>query len=285
MKLTKAERQFYKAYHHNWDKGLKTLETILAQPDCDRATALMIYWHASPAYYNQYASIEAVPLHERPVYTLIRSLEDRLETSDLPETIAYAPPPDRIPKDLGRIPEHMLTATVGARLAETILQGDAIDKAMFDACCSGDVDTVRALVKRHGLDLSAKYCLYTPIEVSVRHLDLFTYLVDAGVDWKKKHHGAPLLHRACRAPGLEVAARLLELGQHVDATGRYRRTALHTCVFTEERDWQQANLEAAARFLLQNGANPTATDADGLNALGLAERCGNRGAVELLKAW
>jgi hypothetical protein len=38
----------------NWDNGIEPLAWIARQPDCDKATALTIYWRTEPHYYAQY---------------------------------------------------------------------------------------------------------------------------------------------------------------------------------------------------------------------------------------
>lgn len=282
MKRTKPEQLFHKAYHHNWDRGVAPLRKLLDQPDCDLATALLIYWHASPAYYNRYASEADIPAAEQPVFALMRTIEDRVASGAFAEHIRYSPPADRIPAALGRIPSIMLRPSGGSREAEVVLHGDAIERDFFDACCSGDVARVRELAERYELDLSAKYRGYSPIEVSTRHPELFDYLVAAGVNWKKKFAGAPLFHRACRADTLTVAERMLSLGQPIEAIDRFGRTALHAVVFLPEADWSNMNGPAATAFLLRHGARRDATDREGLTPADLARRVGNQAALALL---
>lgn len=48
------------AQNWNWDAGHGVLEEILNNPACEAATALYIYWHASPEYYLQFANAEAM---------------------------------------------------------------------------------------------------------------------------------------------------------------------------------------------------------------------------------
>src|SRR5271155_3928056 len=42
----------------NWDHGTELFWWIIAQPNCDRGTALSIYYTAQPDYFSRYASIE-----------------------------------------------------------------------------------------------------------------------------------------------------------------------------------------------------------------------------------
>ncbi|MBV9512273.1 MAG: DUF4274 domain-containing protein [Caulobacteraceae bacterium] len=42
----------------NWDHGTELFEWIVDQPNCDRGTALSIYYSANPDFYTRYGSIE-----------------------------------------------------------------------------------------------------------------------------------------------------------------------------------------------------------------------------------
>ncbi len=44
----------------NWDAGTEPLQTLLDNPACEAATALLIYWKAAPEFYRQYANRSAV---------------------------------------------------------------------------------------------------------------------------------------------------------------------------------------------------------------------------------
>lgn len=46
------------AINWNWDHGAELFEWIIAQPNCDRGTALSIYYAAQPDYFCRYASVE-----------------------------------------------------------------------------------------------------------------------------------------------------------------------------------------------------------------------------------
>ena len=43
----------------NWDHGTELAEWIVDQPNCDRGTALSLYYMIQPDYYTRYASVEA----------------------------------------------------------------------------------------------------------------------------------------------------------------------------------------------------------------------------------
>lgn len=50
---------------------------IVMQPDCDRATALAIFWKMSPDYYAQFPDRAAVPEVNRAGYDLIELIRER----------------------------------------------------------------------------------------------------------------------------------------------------------------------------------------------------------------
>jgi len=285
MKLTRAEQLFQKAYEHNWDSGVAPLQRMLAKPECDKATALLIYWHASPGYYNRYRSLDEVPAHERPVVELIRRIESLLAKGELPEPITYSPPADRIPEELGHIPPVMLEGSRGPRDSDAILHGDKVEQTFFRALCDGNLELVKAMIEDGRATADGKVLGYHPLEIACSrgHLALFDHLVSLGADWKKKVRKNPLLHSACTRDGLPVLERLLTLGQAIDAKGEFGRTALHAAVFWSEDDWLNAGMETVVEFLLEHGASRSATDSDGLDAVGLATKAHNRRALELLQ--
>ena len=50
---------------------------IVTRPDCDRATALAIFWKARPDYYAEFADRESVPAVNRESFDLITLIRDR----------------------------------------------------------------------------------------------------------------------------------------------------------------------------------------------------------------
>src|SRR5262249_23001942 len=47
----------------NWDGGVAPLAWMIRQPQCDRGTALLIYWHGGPGWFKQYAGRDEVPAY------------------------------------------------------------------------------------------------------------------------------------------------------------------------------------------------------------------------------
>lgn len=70
------------ARHHNWDDGVKKLQSVVEHPRCDLGTALMVYWLGEPEELAQYAKEADAPKHERAVVKLLRTIEARVARDD-----------------------------------------------------------------------------------------------------------------------------------------------------------------------------------------------------------
>jgi hypothetical protein len=64
----------------NWDKGTWGLEEVLANPACEAATALLIYWAGAPEFFLQYAdraSVEVSARHALRNFDFLADIERR----------------------------------------------------------------------------------------------------------------------------------------------------------------------------------------------------------------
>ncbi len=82
------------AYSWNWDHDTGPLRWIFEQPDCERATAQLLFWRTEPTYYaRKYpnrAAAEAGPDYELKVYDFIFDILKRWKGGFYRgETIAY----------------------------------------------------------------------------------------------------------------------------------------------------------------------------------------------------
>ena len=74
----------------NWDYGFPPMQWIASQRDCDRATAVLLYYLSGPSYFLQH---ETEP-HERTRegYGLVATIRDRVRRGDYHRSeIAYDP--------------------------------------------------------------------------------------------------------------------------------------------------------------------------------------------------
>jgi hypothetical protein len=134
-KLQTPLEYHYFAWHWNWDNGIKPLEWIIRQPNCDQGTAWLIYWYAAPTWFCQYQDKKGVRASGSNVkhYDLIKEIEQRVaENFYTTQTICFAPSDDlgydRTAEHADQpvkspIPGHMLQASPGARLDRNILSG------------------------------------------------------------------------------------------------------------------------------------------------------------------
>lgn len=75
--LDTPEKLHQFALDYSWKNGDQIPRWMIQQPLCDRGTALLIYWQASPRYYCQYQHRFEVPERERSGYDLIKEIERR----------------------------------------------------------------------------------------------------------------------------------------------------------------------------------------------------------------
>jgi len=61
----------------NWDSTHEPISWIIQQTECDRSTALAVYWYGGAGWYVQFENREAVPDWSLPNYDLIKDVEQR----------------------------------------------------------------------------------------------------------------------------------------------------------------------------------------------------------------
>lgn len=114
----------------NWDGGLAPLAWIVRQPECDRGTALLIYWRGGPGWYKQYGGREEVPpFVSAENHDLLKDIERRyLSGFYTRHEIAFDPHDDQgfdwtnEYKDVPTkhpIPKEMFIGTSGRTLSES----------------------------------------------------------------------------------------------------------------------------------------------------------------------
>lgn len=92
--LSPTEKLFKKARRHNWDDGYKKLYTILNDENCDKGTALMMYWLSCPQFFTQYANLEECPSYNRDNYLFVKHIE-KIFKDIKKEIIIYSPTKDK----------------------------------------------------------------------------------------------------------------------------------------------------------------------------------------------
>jgi len=285
-KQTKSEKLFLKAYHFNWDDGVRGLVRMVKSKDCDRGTALMLYWHATPRFYKDFNCEEEVPEEHREHYRFLKQVEALLLSGRLPSQISYAPDAALIPEDLGNIPPILTQPSAGEVDGQALLNRDIGELQLLKACGDGDMARVQELVDK-GFEVDQKINGSMPLQMAVlgNHVDVARFLISRGAPLNKKTgpSGFTLLHWATQSCHLEVANVLLEHGLHVDAKAKWKRTSLHQAVYWDEEMWVECEMEKAVRWLLAHGANPKVQDSEGSDAYDLAKKSENGPAIKLLE--
>jgi len=101
LAMMSAEELHEYADRFDWDAGeaVERLTRVLKHPNCDRGTALMIYWRADPVFDLEYGTRERLEAEEGErvnVYDLTRYIEKRLaDDSFATARIPYDPQNDR----------------------------------------------------------------------------------------------------------------------------------------------------------------------------------------------
>ena len=61
----------------NWDDGYEPLAWIAEQAQCDRGTALYLYWLAAPRFFCQYGDRDEVESYQLDNYDFVKTIETR----------------------------------------------------------------------------------------------------------------------------------------------------------------------------------------------------------------
>lgn len=89
--LEYVSKLFFLANEFNWDDDFETLYGIILDPNCDQATALLIFWLAKPIYYTQFTNKNEVPSYSRATYRLIKIIEEKFLKGEYKKVISFDP--------------------------------------------------------------------------------------------------------------------------------------------------------------------------------------------------
>jgi len=143
--------------------------------------------------------------------------------------------------------------------------------AMFEACSTGDTETVEKLL-RTGFDKDRDLMRghtrsgNTPLNVASWNgcIKVVDILLRRGADMEKSNsQGATPLHSACAMGHSEIAASLIHAGACKDARDEWERTPLFVAVFCRRDD--------AAEILIRVGADASIPDKFGRIPLDVAK--------------
>lgn len=251
-----------RAQAHNWDHGTAALRKILDDPGCDRGTALLVYWRATPHHYRRYARPEDAPAHARDVARLVADLERRLLAGEfVANALRFDPTNDDGTDRTRASTEDDLLAVrpIPAALLRPNLQAGPppdVDLAheLLDAVQRGELDRVRALLARgaspSAKDREAGSALH--IAARVGNLEVVAALIAAGAKVEHRIRDQTPLDCAASCGHVAVAEALMRAG------ARPAKARLQRAVFGGP---------AMIRLLAERGAALDGLDADGESPL------------------
>lgn len=189
-----------RALAFNFDDGTAAARAIALHPDCDRATALLMYWRGSPQHYRRYTTPGEAPDHARDAVTLSREIEARLLADDFrSRRLFYDPEHDAVDYTQATEEEQLAAVrTIPDGLYFPCGTADPEDGAaarLERSCWTGALEEVeRALGdgtwERLGL---AERRTLLQVAVQNDHPDIVARLADAGVSPNfSRDHRTPL---------------------------------------------------------------------------------------------
>ncbi len=281
---------FKKAYFHNWDNGLGALVKIVKDKDCDKATALTIFWVGSPDYFYNDPGPENLEDYNKANYDLLKLIEGKVLNNDYESVIQFQVDKDRIPKKLGNIPKELTVPIKDGINEDDILfpKYNPFGDEIVELCrnCKS-VDEMYALADK-GADFFLKISDYThAIEVATgnKQLEAIKYFINEGFDLNKKFNKDPLIFEVVISQDLEVIKLLLENGVKIKRKGEFGRTVLHT--IAGRKQWEvefTPKMIDIIEYLVEKGASLEATDTDKKTPLDLAEMWENQSYINYIKS-
>jgi len=170
MSFSKKKSLFKKAYFYNWDNGLNQVFKFINDQNCDKATALMIFWHGSPEYYYG-KDVNSFKDYEKEVFFLLKTIETKIRNNNYSEDISYTIEKAFIPKDSSKFPDFLLKETKGKIDYNEILypNQNPFQDEILELCqnCSS-IDQMNELkVKGANFNLKILNGYSYPIEVAI----------------------------------------------------------------------------------------------------------------------
>ncbi|WP_300492201.1 DUF4274 domain-containing protein [Flavobacterium sp.] len=294
--FTHEEKLFAGTELYNWDNGLDWLYQVLDKKDCDKATALMIYWRADPNfYYSRYNSEADVPEGwQLEGYKLMKEAEKRLLENNFSETISYTPDEDRIPKDaavLKKIPPQLLLPTKGTA-GNVIIKNYIEVRYLIDACKSrGSLEEVKERLDKNPDLLNLCYMDSNPLIEAVRNYDkrtipLVTFLLEKGADVKVQPLGStsiPILFQCITCKSAKLIELLVKYGADINGVAPNGNNILHNQLAISPELWKNYFGPVFLKALLNLGANPEHKNTDGKTPIDLAKENNNEAALKVIE--
>lgn len=301
-RATTPEELHQRALAFNWDDGAAAASRIALDPNCDRATALLMYWRGSPHYYRRYAEPGDAPARLVDAVALSRDIEARLLADDFASRgLFYDPENDAVDRTAATEDEQL--AAVRPIPDSLYLPCGTMDPAVTAearlerACWTGALDEVEQALHDETwerLSLSDRRTLLT-VAVQNDHGEIVAKLAEAGVspNFSRDHrtplddaagvamidvlvnHGADPTKATLAlavAKGPEVVRRLVERGTPLDGLSRWGEPAVYRAAV-------DGHVQALSTLIELGADRDLPRTSDGMTALqGVDER------LEVLRA-
>lgn len=251
------EELHQRALAFNFDDGAAAARDIALHPDCDRATALLMYWRNSPHHHRRYATPEDAPTRTRDSVELSREIEARLLADEFTSRrLFYDPEHDAVDRTRASEEEHLaaVRAIPDALYFPCGTADPAATSELFleRACWTGALNDVEQALRDgtwERLSLAERRTLFT-VAVQNDHPEVVARLADAGVSPNfSREHRTPLDDAASVAmidvlanhgadpakatlalavtKGPDVVRRLVELGVPLNGLSQWGEPAIY----------------------------------------------------------
>ncbi|WP_309997461.1 DUF4274 domain-containing protein [Chryseobacterium sp. 2987] len=276
--IAKTKTLFKKAFYYNWDNGLDGLEKVLRDRNCDKATAVMIFWRGHPGYYYNNPDIEKMESHEKAAFEFLKSLAGDIVSNKYFEIISFSPEKEFIPETLGNIPAELIQEVKGTINYKEVLfpNNNPFDEQIMALCKNCDDINKMFALEKEGADFSLKinngYSYPIKIACGSGQTEAIKYFIEKGYDLNKKYDKMPLFWSAVTNKKIPAINLILENGGKINQKGEFGRTILHGIAgwFAENQDYFDDTMKKIIILLIEKGADIHAKDSSKKTPLDLA---------------
>ena len=288
----KVKTLFKKAYRYNWDNGIAGLTKIIRDKNCDKATALCLFWHGSPNFFYNTQAGEQFEDYNKENYELLKEIERNILANAYPVAISYEVPPEFQLANLGNIPAELATPVAGGIDYNKVLypNNNPFQEQVLALCQScASADEMHALEKE-GANFNLKilngYSYSIEVAVNYGQTEAMKYFIEKEFDINKKYNKNPLFFNAVTNKHFDLVKLLVANKVNVKKKGEFGRTILHTIAgWGEFEEGFDAKMQEIIEYLIAHGADLQAKDSDKKTPLDLAVMWENKKYIEFIKSF